>query len=179
MYSHWLRDSFYVDNENYVIKQVYILKFTKPKRPLTLRKVTFIRSLVLHSTRMLIYPFWIKNTCAYHCVIKSVPMVKIGAEVRLTSVPFRLLSVPFISIPFKPRWQQLQSHCALSSLIPSHLSDILETRAIIKKHEYISNANVRDWEHYIFVSNIFRQWISTRNTFLMTKIWFKDYYFVF
>lgn len=43
---------------------------------------------------------------SYHCVIKSVPMVKIGAEVRLTSVPFRLLSVPFISILFKPRWQQ-------------------------------------------------------------------------
>lgn len=78
-------------------------------------QLAFIRSLAFHSIQMLIYPFWIKDTCAYHCVIKSVPMVKIGAEVRLTSVPFRLLSVPFISIPPNRGGSNLQSHCSLSS----------------------------------------------------------------
>ena len=76
--------------------------------------------------------FWIKDPRSYHCVMKSVPMVKIGAEVRLTSVPFRLLSVPFISIPPNRGGSNLQSYCAFSSSIPSHLSDILKDRNKIK-----------------------------------------------
>jgi len=67
--------------------------------------------------------------------MKSVPMVKIGAEVRLTSVPFRLLSVPFISIPPNRGGSNLQSYCALSSSVPSHLSDILEDRDRIEIYQ--------------------------------------------
>lgn len=110
-------------------------------------------NIVSHSyiPRLYANPFWIKDTRAYHCVMKSVPIVKIGAEVRLTSVPFRLFSVPFISIPPNRGGSNLRSYCALFSLILSHLSNILKS----SRRYYHSNIDKTVIYLYIQISHVF------------------------
>lgn len=155
---------------------VYMLKFVKTQGIASHRGKLYsfiVSRLAAHSALMYQSArFWIKDTCSYHCVMKSVPMVKIGAVVRLTSLPFRLLSVPFISIPPNRGGSNLQSYCALSSSVPSHLSDILKDWDRMKIYQLFGwkRAMYLGISHFIFgayaITSFFYSKIRSRPPFV-------------